>query len=173
MPFLPECYPLLFFYVHCTLEIHSAGDKLHSILDDLEQVFPGSSRQDLESADDEDEGGCSIIKGLRALVYYHVRGMLFLVAHPIFFFGLRLTFYTQRDSDFDESSSVFASLQKSDPYRIEDVDILSNILYVSEKRAELAKLAQDYVQIERMRPEVCCLVGMFTLSIWITVFGST
>ncbi|GAA6017803.1 hypothetical protein JCM11491_004625 [Sporobolomyces phaffii] len=139
MPFLPECYPLLFFYVHCTLEIHSAGEKLHSVLDDLELVFSGPSPA-AQYGDDEDEddaeGGCSIIKGLRALVYYHVR-------------------------DFDESLAVFESLQKSDPHRIEDVDILSNILYVSEKRAELAKLAQDYVQLERMRPEVCCLVGNY------------
>lgn len=86
MPFLPECYPLLFFYVHCTLEIHSAGEKLHSILDELETVFPGSiaRHQQGEDGDDlnlrdardgeENEGGCSIIKGLRALVYYHVRG---------------------------------------------------------------------------------------------------
>ncbi|GAA5915775.1 anaphase promoting complex subunit CDC23 [Sporobolomyces salmoneus] len=142
IPFLPECYPLLFFYVHCTLEIHSAGEKLHSVLDDLEEVFSGpTASDDVDEAFDDreaeaEEGGCSVIKGLRALVYYHVR-------------------------DFDESLSVFDSLQRSDPYRVEDVDILSNILYVSEKRAELAKLAQDYVQLERMRPEVCCLVGNY------------
>lgn len=87
MPFLPDCYPLLFFYVHCTLEIHSAGEKLHSILDELESVFPGSSIQSQHAQEDgedfhlreardgeADEGGCSIIKGLRALVYYHIRG---------------------------------------------------------------------------------------------------
>ncbi|GAA5929722.1 anaphase promoting complex subunit CDC23 [Sporobolomyces koalae] len=151
MPFLPEGYPLMFFYVHCTLELHSAGDKLHAVLDDLEQVFPGSSTTSNQAAadeyhdedgDDDIEGegdraeGCSVIQGLRALVFYHVR-------------------------DFDESSAVFDQLQRSDPYRIEDVDILSNILYVSEKRAELAKLAQDYVKIERMRPEVCCLIGNY------------
>ena len=88
IPFLPECYPLLFFYVHCTLEIHSAGEKLHSVLDDLENVFPGPTLS--PSSDDQDEdydkggfgdesgagraSGCSIIRGLRALVHYHVRG---------------------------------------------------------------------------------------------------
>jgi anaphase-promoting complex subunit 8 len=85
IPFLPQCYPLLFFYVHCTLEIHSAGEKLHSVLDDLEQVFPGPEPTGEEEEEegyedigmggtDEEGGGCSIIKGLRALVYYHVRG---------------------------------------------------------------------------------------------------
>ncbi|GAA5953750.1 hypothetical protein JCM3765_006957 [Sporobolomyces pararoseus] len=148
LPFLPQGYPLLFWYVHCNLEIHSAGEKLHQVLDDLEKVFPGNdNHSQTEDEDDEEEeeyrdedegeeGGCSIINGLRALVYYHVR-------------------------DFDESLQVFSTLQKTDPYRIEDVDILSNILYVSEKRAELAKLAQDYVKLERMRPEVCCLVGNY------------
>ncbi|GAA6010860.1 hypothetical protein JCM10207_003963 [Rhodosporidiobolus poonsookiae] len=120
LPFLPPTYPLLFFYVHASLELHSAGDALHDVLDELEGVF----------------GPCSVVKGLRALVYYHVR-------------------------DFDDSSSLFASLQTTDPYRLDDVDILSNILYVSEKRAELAALAQEYTRVERARPEVCCLIGNY------------
>jgi len=34
-------------------------------------------------------------------------------------------------------------------------------LYVSEKRAELALLAQTYIKQDRARPEVCCLVGNY------------
>lgn len=62
-------------------------------------------------------------------------------------------------AEFDEATEIFAELQKSDPYRVEDIDTYSNILYVSEKRAELAMLAQEYTKIDRSRPEVCCLVG--------------
>ncbi|GAA5821685.1 hypothetical protein JCM11251_000969 [Rhodosporidiobolus azoricus] len=80
--------------------------------------------------------GCSVVTGMRALVHYHVR-------------------------EFDESTALFLTLQRTDPYRIDDVDILSNILYVSEKRAELASLAQEYTRVERARPEVCCLVGNY------------
>ncbi|GAA5853861.1 hypothetical protein JCM8547_007477 [Rhodosporidiobolus lusitaniae] len=120
LPFLPPSYPLLFFYVHATLEIHAAGDVLHDVLDDLESVF----------------GDCSTVKGMRALVHYHVR-------------------------EFEESTDLFSSLHDSDPFRIDDIDILSNILYVSEKRAELAALAQEYTKVDRMRPEVCCLVGNY------------
>jgi hypothetical protein len=62
-------------------------------------------------------------------------------------------------AEFDESTALFTSLHRTDPYRIDDLDILSNILYVSEKRAELASLAKEFSEIERGRPEVCCLVG--------------
>ncbi|GAA5879899.1 hypothetical protein JCM1840_000390 [Sporobolomyces johnsonii] len=138
LPFLPACYPLLFFFVHATLEIHSAGDNLYDVLDELEKVFPGS--HDLEAGvvgeEREDARGCSVVRGMRALVHYHVR-------------------------EFDESTALFTSLQKTDPYRVEDIDIFSNILYVSEKRAELATLAQEYTKMDRMRPEVCCLVGNY------------
>ena len=61
--------------------------------------------------------------------------------------------------EFDEATAYFTALQKTDPYRVEDIDIFSNILYVSEKRAELAMLAQEYTNMDRSRPEVCCLVG--------------
>lgn len=58
MDFLPPVFPSLFFYVHATLEIHAAGQNLHDTLDDLDVIFPGSST----------------IKGMRAMVHYHVRG---------------------------------------------------------------------------------------------------
>ena len=60
MPFLPSGYPLLFFYVHCSLEIHAANHVLLDIVDELEQVF---GRE------------CAPVTGMRALVHYHMRGM--------------------------------------------------------------------------------------------------
>lgn len=58
MKFLPTVFPSLFFFVHATLEIHAAGQNLHNTLDHLDRMFPGSST----------------VKGMRALVHYHVRG---------------------------------------------------------------------------------------------------
>jgi hypothetical protein len=58
MKFVPTVFPSLFFFVHATIEIHSAGPNLHEVLDDLDVSFPHSSN----------------IKGMRALVHYHVRG---------------------------------------------------------------------------------------------------
>ncbi|BGP26936.1 cell division control protein 23 [Rhodotorula toruloides] len=121
LPFLPLTIPLLFFYIHCTFEIHAASDGLHDVIDELEGLF-------------EPESG--VVRGLRASVYYHLR-------------------------EFEDATTLFTALHTSDPYRIEDLDVFSNILYVSERRAELAALAQEYVKIDRMRPEVCCLVGNY------------
>ncbi|KAK4048976.1 Anaphase-promoting complex subunit 8 [Microbotryomycetes sp. JL221] len=80
--------------------------------------------------------GSSMLQGLRALIHYHVR-------------------------EFDEAQEYFIAMQNSDPYRIEEIDIYSNILYVSEERAKLAALAQEYVKVDRSRPEVCCLIGNY------------
>lgn len=76
----------------------------------------------------------------------------------------RLTETDGSAAGFEEAANLFTALRDSDPYRIEDLDVFSNILYVSEKRAELAALAQEYVKVERMRPEVCCLIGELRLS---------
>lgn len=62
-------------------------------------------------------------------------------------------------TEFDEATEFFTELRKADPYRVDDIDVFSNILYVSEKRAELAMLATEYVKVDRNRPEVCCLIG--------------
>ncbi|KAK4694200.1 anaphase-promoting complex subunit 8, partial [Phenoliferia sp. Uapishka_3] len=120
IPFLPQVFTSSFFYVHTTLEMHAANPSLQMMLDRLADLF----------------GECSTIKGLRALIHYHIR-------------------------EFDEASTYFAALRETDPYRIEDIDTYSNILYVSEKRAELAMLAQEYTKLDRSRPETCCLVGNY------------
>jgi anaphase-promoting complex subunit 8 len=82
------------------------------------------------------------LKSQQALIAYHVR-------------------------DFDTAETIFDSIYETDTYRVEDVDTYSNILYVMDKRAKLTSLAQHYAGgIEsaggdRMRPEVCCLLGNY------------
>jgi hypothetical protein len=57
--YIPPVFVSLFFSVHATLEIHAAGEGLHETLDVLEEtLFPNSPT----------------IRGLRGLIYYHVRG---------------------------------------------------------------------------------------------------
>jgi anaphase-promoting complex subunit 8 len=43
-----------------------------------------------------------------------------------------------------------------DPYRIDDIDIFSNTLYVREK---ILKLAHEFLELDKDRPEVCFLFG--------------
>ena len=50
-------------------------------------------------------------------------------------------------------------MQRADPFRMEEVDIYSNMLYVMDKKAKLGKLAHEYAEINPHRAEVCCLIG--------------
>ncbi|THH20397.1 hypothetical protein EW146_g945 [Bondarzewia mesenterica] len=61
--------------------------------------------------------------------------------------------------DFGQAEIQFQKILAMDPYRIDDIDIYSNILYVTENRLKLAELAHDFLLLDKDRPEVCCLVG--------------
>lgn len=61
--------------------------------------------------------------------------------------------------DFGQAETQFKKILALDPYRIDDIDVYSNILYVTENRLELSKLAHDFLGLDKDRPEVCCLVG--------------
>ncbi|OWZ69319.1 hypothetical protein AYX14_03075 [Cryptococcus neoformans] len=76
------------------------------------------------------------LKAQRALVYYHMR-------------------------DFETAEEEFDAVQHLDPFRMEEVDIYSNMLYVMNKQAKLGKLAHEYAEIDRNRAEVCCLIGNY------------
>ncbi|KAK8865749.1 hypothetical protein IAR55_000896 [Kwoniella newhampshirensis] len=76
------------------------------------------------------------LKAQRAMVYYHMR-------------------------DFETAEKEFDAVQKADPFRMEEVDIYSNMLYVMNKQAKLGKLAHEYAEIDRNRAEVCCLIGNY------------
>ncbi|WWC86040.1 uncharacterized protein L201_000911 [Kwoniella dendrophila CBS 6074] len=76
------------------------------------------------------------LKAQRAMVYYHMR-------------------------DFETAEKEFDAVQQADPFRMEEVDIYSNMLYVMNKQAKLGKLAHEYAEIDRNRAEVCCLIGNY------------
>ncbi|PSR81158.1 hypothetical protein PHLCEN_2v6493 [Hermanssonia centrifuga] len=61
--------------------------------------------------------------------------------------------------DFGQAEIQFKKILAIDPYRIDDIDVYSNILYVAENRIELSKLAHEFLALDKDRPEVCCLVG--------------
>ena len=63
--------------------------------------------------------------------------------------------------EFDDSEALFDDIYDLDPFRLDDIDTYSNILYVMEKRAKLSQMAQKYTQLDRFRPETCCLVGNY------------
>ena len=67
--------------------------------------------------------------------------------------------YNQRN--FDEAQEYFELLRKIDPFRLHLMDTYSNILYVKECKGELSHLAHSAVQIDKYRPETCCIVGNY------------
>lgn len=63
--------------------------------------------------------------------------------------------------EFDAAERLYDEIFTVDPFRVDDIDTYSNILYVMEKRAKLAQMAQKYTALDKYRPETCCLVGNF------------
>lgn len=56
---------------------------------------------------------------------------------------------------------LFQTSLIQDPYRYENIDILSNILYVKEKQNELGRLAITCFTNDKYIPETCCVVGNY------------
>ena len=63
--------------------------------------------------------------------------------------------------EVDQSVEAFNKLQNVDPYRLEHMDIYSNLLYVKEMRRELAHLAHHCSNIDKYRDETCCVIGNY------------
>lgn len=67
--------------------------------------------------------------------------------------------YNRRE--FDVSEEIFEGLRQSDPFRLDNVDTYSNILYVREAKTKLSFLAHETVRIGQYRAETCCVVGNY------------
>lgn len=63
--------------------------------------------------------------------------------------------------DVDPSIEAFTKLREVDPYRLENMDTYSNLLYIREMKAELAHLAQHCSDIDKYRVETCCIIGNY------------
>lgn len=54
---------------------------------------------------------------------------------------------------------MFQQLQEIDPLRLDNLDVFSNLLFVKEMKKEMAELAHRAVEIDKYRPETCCVIG--------------
>ncbi|XP_075212921.1 anaphase-promoting complex subunit 8-like [Lycorma delicatula] len=57
--------------------------------------------------------------------------------------------------------TTFQHLRKLDPYRLDNLDTLSNLLYVKEMKVELAYLAHHASEIDKYKVETCCIIGNY------------
>ncbi|XP_042901182.1 cell division cycle protein 23 homolog [Parasteatoda tepidariorum] len=63
--------------------------------------------------------------------------------------------------NLEEAIVGFQDILKVDPYRLDNLDIYSNLLYVQEMRVELSNLAHNTCDIDKYRVETCCVIGNF------------
>lgn len=54
---------------------------------------------------------------------------------------------------------TFSKLNKQDPYRLDNLDTFSNLLYVKQLRTELSYLAHHAAEVDKYRIETCCIIG--------------
>jgi anaphase-promoting complex subunit 8 len=63
--------------------------------------------------------------------------------------------------DVDAAIELFREIRKSDPARLDAMDIYSNLLYVKDMRTELSSLAHAANNIDPFRVETCCCIANF------------
>ncbi|GFP98469.1 anaphase-promoting complex subunit 8 [Phtheirospermum japonicum] len=63
--------------------------------------------------------------------------------------------------EFEQVEVIFEELLRIDPYRIEDMDMYSNVLYAKECSSALSYLAHRVFLTDKYRPESCCIVGNY------------
>jgi anaphase-promoting complex subunit 8 len=79
---------------------------------------------------------CTHVKSQKAMVYYNAR-------------------------EFEEACRLYGEVFEQDPNRIDEVDFYSNILFVMSRKADLSYLAHHVVEVDRYRPETCCVIGNY------------
>jgi len=72
---------------------------------------------------------------------------------------MALAYHNMRDVDV--AVDAFKNLLELDPFRLENMDSYSNLLYVKAVRPELCFLAHRMVDIDKYRVETCCVVGNY------------
>ncbi|CAM8926795.1 unnamed protein product [Rhodiola kirilowii] len=63
--------------------------------------------------------------------------------------------------DFESVEVIFEELLRNDPYRVEDMDMYSNVLYAKESFSTLSCLAHKVFMTDKYRPESCCIIGNY------------
>ncbi|KAK7059079.1 anaphase-promoting complex subunit cdc27 [Paramarasmius palmivorus] len=60
---------------------------------------------------------------------------------------------------FSKAETQFDRIFKIDPERIDNIDVLANMLYCTNKRERLSILAERFAKKDKDRPEICCILG--------------
>lgn len=63
--------------------------------------------------------------------------------------------------ELDEADVLFEELLRNDPYRVDSMDVYSNVLYAKESFSALSYLAHRVFLTDKYRPESCCIIGNY------------
>lgn len=63
--------------------------------------------------------------------------------------------------DYDDAEVIFAKVLEDDPYRLDDLDHYSNMLYVTEQQGKLSKLAYTVAKTDKFRAESCFIIANY------------
>jgi len=63
--------------------------------------------------------------------------------------------------EFAAAKSLLQDLHHHMPYRLDSMDVFSNILYVQEDAVALSQLAHTAVTVDPYRAETCCIIGNY------------
>jgi anaphase-promoting complex subunit 8 len=64
-----------------------------------------------------------------------------------------------RCTEYNEAEDLFDELRTMNPYRLDDMDVFSNLLFVKDSKEKLSVLAHQSERIDKYRPETCCIIG--------------
>mmetsp|Transcript_13510 Transcript_13510/g.19926 ORF Transcript_13510/g.19926 Transcript_13510/m.19926 type:complete len:634 (+) Transcript_13510:91-1992(+) len=63
--------------------------------------------------------------------------------------------------EFHLAQHCFVQLHTRNPYRLDEMDVYSNILYVQDQSMALSQIAHTAMRVDKYRPETCCIVGNY------------
>lgn len=61
----------------------------------------------------------------------------------------------------EKALNQYQILIENDPFRLNGIDQYSNLLFVKELKRDLSVLAQKASDINKYRPETCCIIGNY------------
>lgn len=66
-------------------------------------------------------------------------------------------------NNYKDALTISAQIRQDDPYRLDSMDVYSNLLFITKNRKELAKLAYDVERVDPLTPEANnCIANSFT-----------
>lgn len=63
--------------------------------------------------------------------------------------------------EYDEADAIFSDVLERDPFRLDDLDHYSNMLYVTEQPGKLSHLAYQVAKTDKFRAEACFVIANY------------